>query len=311
MTDDLTVRLVAVEYGAAGINRYRFAPLGDEPLPAFEPGAHIDVRVAAEVVKQYSLIWSAGDTGRYEIAVRAGDRDGSSSRHLHHESVVGSDYRISTPRNNFGIDAEGTEHHLFAGGIGITPLISMYRWLTASKSTVRMDYWSPTADRTLFRDELADAPGVSLFATAAGSAPRLADRIPGVPSHAHLYCCGPPAMVDEFDRLTADRDPALVHRERFTAPAVDRPADAFTVTLHRSGRVLTVPANRSILEICCEAGVDAEFSCEEGVCGACEVKVLAGAVDHRDTVLGPAERAGHDRMMICCSRGRGDLVIDL
>ncbi|WP_036570178.1 PDR/VanB family oxidoreductase [Nocardia sp. BMG51109] len=307
----MTVRLVAVEYGARDINRYRFAPIDGSALPPFEPGAHIDVRIAAATVAQYSLIWSADDTPYYEIAVRAGDRDDSPSRHLHQTAVVGTEYRISAPRNNFVLTRDGPEYHLFAGGIGITPIVSMYRWLTAAATPVRLWYWARTSDRTLFGEELSDAPGATVFHTSARAAPRPADIVTEIPEAAHLYCCGPPGMVDEFDRLTALRDPRRVHRERFVPAVIDGTAAGFTVTLQRSGRILTIPPGRSVLEVCLEAGADAAYSCEEGVCGACEVKVLDGAVEHRDSVLTPAERAADDRMMICCSRGRTNLVIDL
>lgn len=154
-----------------------------------------------------------------------------------------------------------------------------------------------------------------LFHTRSSGAvpPRLKDVLRTLPPSAQLYCCGPQGMVDEFDRLTLDRPEANTHRERFSATTdALQPGDSFRVRLQRSGLTLTVPAELSLLQVCEAAGVDVAYSCEEGVCGACEVKVLAGQVEHRDTVLTPEQRQRSESMMICCSRGVGDsLVVDI
>jgi ferredoxin len=168
----------------------------------------------------------------------------------------------------------------------------------------------------LFARELAAAGDcVKLFHTRTGSGvvPRLSEIAARIPPGEQLYCCGPTAMIDEFDKVTAQRPEALVHRERFSA-SVDalQPGDSFKVRLQRSGIELTVAADQTLLQVCESAGIDVAYSCEEGVCGACEVKVLAGSVTHRDTVLTPLQRERNASMMICCSRGLGnDLVLDL
>ncbi len=119
-------------------------------------------------------------------------------------------------------------------------------------------------------------------------------------------------MIDEFERITAGRDPECVHRERFTAKTVeDTDLTGFDVTLQRAAKRLHIGPEETILGACIEAGLDVAFSCEEGVCGACEVSVIAGDIEHRDSVLTVAEQAKNDRMMICCSRGRRNVVIDI
>jgi ferredoxin-NADP reductase len=316
-TETLKVRLTRIDYGAEGINIYRFSSLSGEPLPPFEPGAHIDLYITADISRQYSLLFPAPTPVDYQIAVQhdANGRGGSAT--LHRQSVVGAIYDISLPRNHFPLGSGEGDHALFAGGIGITPIISMYRKLKADGRPVKLYYWTASADRTLFRKELtaAEASDVVIFHTGgdAPTPPRLSAVLSGIPDDADLYCCGPERMLDEFDQMTTRRPAEKVHREHFS-PRADKlaPGDAFRVFLKRSQKTLMVDTEQTLLQACLEADVDASYSCEEGVCGACEVKVLAGKVIHRDSVLSPEQRAKSEVMMICCSRGVGDeLVLDI
>lgn len=311
----LQVRLQAIEYGAPGINLYSFASLDGQPLPAFEPGAHVDVALAPDLLRQYSLLWPPSDPAQYRIAVQLAEVGKGGSRKLHFESVVGATYQVSAPRNHFALQASEQPCHLFAGGIGITPIVSMYRQLKAAGQAVVLHYWAGDAQHMLFHRELCVDPAVRLYHTRVPgqAAPRLKDVLAAIPAKAQLYCCGPQAMIDEFDQLTLQRPAGTAHRERFSASTdALQPGDTFRVHLQRSGLTLSVAAEQSLLQVCEAAGVDVAYSCEEGVCGACEVKVLAGTVEHRDTVLSPAQRLRNDSMMICCSRGVGDsLVLDL
>jgi ferredoxin-NADP reductase len=314
--DAFQVRLQAIEYGAPGINIYTFESLDGSPLAAYEPGAHVDVAMAPDLLRQYSLLWPAINPAQYRIAVQLSEVGKGGSRKLHFESVVGATYEVSVPRNHFPLLPSDEEFHLFAGGIGITPIISMYRQLKASGRNVTLYYWAGSAQHMLFHEQLCQEQGsVRLFHTRTQGdvPPRLKDVLTTLPHNAQLYCCGPQGMVDEFDQLTLDRPQANTHRERFSATTdALQPGDSFRVHLKRSGLTLTVPAEQTLLQACEAAGVDAAYSCEEGVCGACEVKVLAGQVEHRDTVLTLGQRQRSESMMICCSRGMGDnLVLDL
>jgi ferredoxin-NADP reductase len=310
------VRLHAIEYGAPGINIYTFEALDGQPLATYEPGAHVDVVMAPDLLRQYSLLWPATHPARYQIAVQLAEVGKGGSRKLHFESVVGATYEMSQPRNHFPLLPSDEEFHLFAGGIGITPIVSMYRKLKAEGRKASLYYWASSAQHMLFHEQLCrEQDGVRLFHTRSGGdvPPRLKDILATLPHSAQLYCCGPQGMVDEFDRLTLHRPQANTHRERFSATTdALQPGDSFRVRLQRSGLTLTVAAEQSLLQVCEAAGVEVAYSCEEGVCGACEVKVLAGQVEHRDTVLSPAQRQRSETMMICCSRGLGDsLVLDL
>jgi ferredoxin len=189
----------------------------------------------------------------------------------------------------------------------------MYRSLKQAGAAVELYYWTANRGRTLFFDELRDDECVHLLHDSAPGQPslRISDVIRDLPMDTQLYCCGPEPMLNEFDAVCANRPEHAVHRERFSAPE-SLPADAFQVQLVRSKRTLMVTAGETLLQACIEAGVDVSYSCEEGVCGACEVKVLSGEVEHRDAILTPAQRKANSCMMICCSRGVGaSLVLDL
>ncbi|SNB73993.1 ferredoxin--NADP+ reductase [Arboricoccus pini] len=317
-SEKLRLRLVGITYGASGINLYRFATLGGEPLPGFDAGAHLDLTIAPGLTRSYSLLWPPPAPDCYEIAVQLEPEGKGGSKTLHHGALVGAIYETSPPRNHFARSSEPAPGHaLFAGGIGITPIIGHFRQLKQLGQPVRLYYWTQQPATTLFLAELGKAApeDMRLFHTGVDRAvPRLADVLATVPADFQLYCCGPAPMIEAFERLTAKRPAGLVHRERFAAALLAEPGagDRFQVRLQRSGKVLTIDAEESILGACLSAGIDAAYSCEEGVCGACAVRVLSGQVIHRDSVLTPAEREAADTMMICCSRGRGDaLVIDL
>lgn len=310
----LNLRLVAITYGVLGVNIYRLASLCGEPLPRFEAGAHIDLQISSEIVRQYSLLWPRPAADCYEIAVQAALDGRGGSRAWHHETVVGDIYRVSPPRNHFSLGpATDATSWLFAGGIGITPIISMYRQLRSEGRPVRLHYWTRNPTTALFHAELTTVTDGSVqFHHTEVPAPKLDAILTDAPADAPLYCCGPARMIDAFDAMTEGRKPGLVHRERFAASAAPlAPAGSFVVRLVRSDRDLQVGAGESVLEACLAAGIDLSYSCEEGVCGACEVRVLSGQVDHRDQVLSPAAKAASTTMMACCSRGLTTLELDL
>lgn len=315
MPDDIAVRLTDIVYGADGINLYRFTSLDGTSLPSFEPGAHIDIEISTRHRRQYSLLWPATSDDSYSIAVQVADVGRGGSKALHYDSVVGNIYKISTPRNHFPLQSGAAKYVLFAGGIGITPIVSMYRWLTQQQIPAELHYWTTAHSRTLFVDELSRDANVHLQQASSPGRPsrRIEDVIRELPNDTQLYCCGPERMLEAFDTACLDRPAGFAHRERFAAAA--RPLEdisGFQVKLARSNRTLIVGPNESLLQVCLGVGIDVGYSCEEGVCGACEVSVLDGEIEHRDSVLSPAERAGNRKMMICCSRAaRGTLTLDL
>ena len=203
---------------------------------------------------------------------------------------------------------------LFGGGIGVTPLLPMFRALKAREQNVKLYYWVRSQDEFLCQDELADDPDVQLFITSEGAVPRLSDLLPSISSAARLYCCGPEAMLNAFADSAKGRQETLLHVEHF-APVLqnsNRSNAPFTIMLQRQGLMLEVPADKSILEVCLDAGIDVPYSCEEGICGACQIKVLDGTVDHRDSVWPAATHDEDGSMIVCCSRAAGkSLVLDI
>ncbi|MBY8863362.1 PDR/VanB family oxidoreductase [Nocardia sp. CA2R105] len=313
----LTARLNRIEYGAREINLYHFGSAHGDALPGAEPGAHIDVIINDTYTRQYSLINSGDVLDEYIIGVRCDLNGRGGSRALHETSVVGNLYTLSEPRNNFPLVADDGPVALLAGGIGITPLINMYRTLSRLGRPVDLYYWARTSDDFVFFTELESQSNVRLVETGdtPGGSLGIGEVVAATSPDAHLYCCGPSPMLDAFTAASADRAPERVHLERFSAVVSigpRQPNEGFKVTLARSGTVLDVPVDQTILETCLAEGIDVDYSCEEGTCGACEVKVLSGAVSHCDAVKTPAEHDAGATMAICCSRARdGDLVLDI
>ncbi|WP_315927326.1 PDR/VanB family oxidoreductase [Mesorhizobium sp. SP-1A] len=306
-------RLKSVEYGARNVNLYHLVAADGEPLPPAEPGAHIDIEISSNFRRSYSLINSDNSPHEYVIGVLANAKGRGGSQAWHRESVVGNVYSISKPRNNFALP-QVDEAWLFAGGIGITPIINMYRSLKQQKKVARLFYWVRSSEDILFADELADDPEVKILITGEEhlDGPKISELVEIAPTHAHLFCCGPSGMLDEYETASASRPRDMVHRERFAG--VEKPAlrTGFTVYLARQGISLSVEPGQTILGACLQAGVDVPYSCEEGMCGACEASVVDGEVDHRDTFRVAED---HDRlrtMMICCSVARNrELKLDL
>ncbi|MDL5156130.1 PDR/VanB family oxidoreductase [Actinomycetospora termitidis] len=285
------------------------ASAADAPFGSFTPGSHIDLHLGDDLVRQYSLLPSA--TGTWRVAVLR-ERDGrGGSAFCHDELAVGRDVRVAGPRNHFALDEQG--RYLFlAGGIGITPLISMIDEAAARGADWRLVYAGRTAGSMAFAADLARRwpDRVDLHVDADRGLLDLAGLLAATPSGTQVYACGPAGFLD----AVAEHAPAeSLHVERFAPLAItDREDTPFEVELARSDRTVPVPPGRSVLEAVRDAGVQTLSSCGEGTCGTCETTVLAGEVDHRDAVLTDAEREDSETMMICVSRARGPrLVLDL
>jgi len=310
----LDVRLDCARFGARDINLYEFVGVDGRPLPDYSAGAHIDVHLANGLVRQYSLIDLSDDRTRYVIAVKreAGGRGGS--KFLHDSARVGASLKISAPRNNFPLD-EGAGHSvLIAGGIGVTPIFTMWKRLVAIGRPVEFIYSCRSRSDAIFLDRLeSDATVTMSFDDENdGRFLDIATIVGRCPDDTHLYCCGPGPMLSAFEAATADWPAEQVHVEYFSARAEQAPAGGFVVELARSGMTIPVENGQTILEAIIAAGIDAPYSCEEGVCGACATAVIDGTPDHRDSVMTPAERQENKKIMICCSGSKTPhLVLDI
>lgn len=287
-------------------------PAGGE-LPAWTPGAHVDLILADGLVRQYSLCGDPADRTTWRIAVLREPEGRGGSAYVHDELHPGTTILARGPRNHFPLlPAPG---YLFiAGGIGITPVIPMIA--AVDGAPWKLVYGGRTAASMAFARELHAAHGdrVELRPQDEHGLLDLDGLLAQEPPDTLVYCCGPAPLLEAVERRCADRPPGTLHVERFTPKDAGEPAlaESFEVELAVSGRTLTVPPGRSILEVVEEAGVQVLSSCHEGTCGTCETAVLAGEVDHRDSLLTADERAANDTMFICVSRAAcPKLVLDL
>jgi vanillate O-demethylase ferredoxin subunit len=286
-----------------------------EVLPAFTAGAHVDLFLPNGLTRQYSLINDCGQVDRYEIAVSkaAASRGGSSC--VHSTLCVGYVIDVSEPRNNFCLQAGHDTFQFIAGGIGITPILSMIRHCESRSWKWRLLYLARSRECAAFRDELESFGADRVYFHFDDETGRLfdfADPSFIVESGVPVYCCGPaPVMkaVGEF----ASRNPDNPAYFEWFSPAAGADthemASGFDIKLSRSGTLLHVSESKSILEVLEEHGYELSCSCREGMCGTCETGVVEGEPDHRDYVLSGSERAAGRTIMICVSRAKSAMLV--
>ncbi|PWC90965.1 ferredoxin [Azospirillum sp. TSH100] len=283
-------------------------------LPPAEPGAHIDLHLPDGAVRSYSLCGDPADRHAYRIAV-LNVPGGRGSGFIHGELEPGTDLAISAPRNNFRFD-DAPRYLFIAGGIGITPLLPMIRKAAERGADWVLHYCVRSASAAPFLDDLRALPHGRVELHAADEGDRLAVEalLASTPTNIPIYCCGPQRLMEA---VAAAAQPAQDVRFEWFTPRVEParqvvPDESFEVVCARSGVTVTVPAGTGILDSLHAAGVEADSSCEQGICGTCETTVLEGEPDHRDSVLSDAERAAGKTMMLCVSRARSArLVLDI
>jgi len=320
MTGVLRVRVDAVADEAQGIRSFELVDEGGGALPAFSAGAHIDVKPPGGLTRQYSLCNDPSERHRYLIAVQREPASRGGSASMHDRVDVGDLLTISAPKNHFPLAQEGGSSLLLAAGIGVTPILSMAERLHATGADFRMHYRTRSKQRTAFHQRITMAPyaaKVHFHFDDGEPAQRfdVATQLPPPQTGTHLYVCGPSGFMDAV--LTAARERSWpeshLHREYFGASVKPSGADdGFEVVAARTGTVVMVPPGKTVLQALADAGIEVPFSCEQGVCGTCETRVIDGAPDHRDKYLTPDEQAANDRFMPCCSRSLSRrLVLDL
>ncbi len=309
-------RLIGIRYVARDVNTYEFARPDGALLQDVEPGAHIDIALPNGLTRQYSLISPGPMPDRYIVAVKRDPQSRGGSRFMHSELRVGQTVTITGPRNNFKLDERAGHTILIAGGIGITPIwcmIEHLKQLPQGSGSWSLHYSCRTRAEAAFLAELAPHPQVRLnFDDESGQVLDIAAVVATAPSDAHLYCCGPAPMLAAFEAATANWPGGQKHVEYFTAKQAPALEGGFVVELRRSGKEFIIPPGKSILEVLRDGGMDVSYSCEQGICGACETRVISGVPEHRDSVLTPAEQAANNTVMICCAGSKTDrLVLDL
>lgn len=286
------------------------------PLPPGSPGAHINLALPNGVSRSYSLLDAPPVPRAYRIAVKREPHSRGGSAWLHDRARVGDTLHAAPPANHFPLVEDARHSVLFAGGIGITPVWCMVRRLRRLGRSFELHYRARSRAGAVLFEEMADEDlrgRVHLSFSDEPAAPRL--DIPTVvdlaPQGSHLYCCGPAGMIDAFRHACADVDPARVHMEQFSAETGPL-TRGFTLRLNKSGRQLRIAPGDTILQRLREIGVQVPASCEQGVCGSCETRVVSGAPDHKDLILSEQERQSGAVMMICCSGALSpELELDL
>ena len=321
------VRLVRREEMAEGVARFEFAALDGGELPPFDAGAHIDVVIAPEYQRAFSLAGNPADRHHYVLGVLreppanegGGGRGGSAL--MHRAFREGRQVFVSRPANHFALREDASGSLLLAGGIGITPMIAMAHRLHALQQPFALHYSAASRRSAGFVAELAQVPWAARVQCHFKDEGRRADLGTLVPAYApdlQLYTCGAARYMDAvFEAARAHGWPEdALHREYFSLPEGDAVVNQpFVLRLARSGRRVDVPADRSATDVLADAGIAIDVKCSDGLCGVCATRydaAASGELDHRDVVLSQQERA--QRVILCCSRARqagGEIVLDL
>lgn len=290
-------------------------------LPGFTPGAHIDVSLPGGLVRQYSLCNDPQDVQKYVIAVQKEMPGRGGSAYLHENLQVGDKIYISRPKNNFSLSENADRFIFVAGGIGVTPIMSMIATCLRKGDDFVLHYCTRSRKRTAFMDQLEPhvASGrVVLHFDEDGNRPDFEKLLRERSPRGHIYYCGPPGFLDLMNRATRDWPREFVHFERFAVdPEIEFAAafmanEAFKVRLASSQQTFTVAADETIVQVLERNGVNVDVSCQEGYCGTCMTRYLEGNPEHRDSVLDEQNR--NQYIMICCSRSKTKdipLVLDL
>lgn len=287
----------------------------------YAPGSHLQVRLQISngnaQTRTYSLVGEP-NSASYRIAVKRMDTGRGGSRHMW-QLTTGDRLIISEPQNHFPLSFDSDDYLLIAGGIGVTPLISMVQALTGfaqrSGARVRFCYGARSTEELAYREVLEDALGEHLvtFSADAGQRINFDAEIAPLSATAQVYCCGPVPMLDALKTAwhAAGRPLQNLRFESF-GNSGHTESQSFTVKLPRHQLELRVAADCSLLDALESAGVPVLYDCRRGECGLCAMDVIGvdGELDHRDVFLSAHEKAASTRICACVSRAVGDITLD-
>lgn len=316
---ELELRVKSIDAATPRIRRIELVGTGGGALPPFSAGAHLDLELPNGETRSYSLLNAPGAADRYVIGVLRETESTGGSAFVHERLEPGDVLRSSAPINHFPLTETGDVYVLIAGGIGVTPLMSMATRLAELGKDYVLHYCARSPEEAAFLAELQLRHGARLRTHFDGGDPArgidlhalLANRPPA----AHVYVCGPVGLIRAVIAAAAHWPPGTVHYELFKGSEADVAPEnkdqAFDIVLKKSGRRLAVPADRTILAVLRAEGIKVKTLCTSGRCGTCRVAYVAGKVDHRDEVLDDDERAEY--LQVCVSRAMpGEtLVLDL
>lgn len=288
-----------------------------QALPDYTAGAHIKVDAGDKGQRAYSLIqWSqpTSSPGRYIIAVQRED-DGDGGSAYMHTLAIGQTLTVSEPDNDFALSESQAPVVLIAGGIGITPIVTMAATLKEQEHNFHCHYTGRERSSMALLSELEMHFGRSISIYTDDESPmNVGTLIDSCDPSSHLYICGPVGMIDAVrsKAIAANFKPEQIHIELFNSPKAEISDSSFEVEISSTGQVYVIPVGQSIIDVLHAQGVDLVFDCQRGDCGICQVDVLSGVPDHRDVVLSDEERSSGNVMQICVSRAKSDrLVLDI
>ena len=311
----IDVQVAEVIDETPAVKSIRFVRSDGQPLGTYQAGAHVDVVGPTAITRQYSLCSTPDDPDSYTVAVKREEKSRGGSVALH-DLQVGDRLQISEPRNLMQVELSARHHVLMAAGIGITPMLSMARWLHVHGHSFELHYFARSHEEAAFLPLLQDRCPDQLH-THLGLQPEehqevLEQALTELPDGSHVYVCGPGVFMDRVREVAEQVVPAEhVHQESFTAEERPDARENADFTVEFEGESYQVPPDRSIVEVLRENGADVETSCQEGICGTCIMSVLEGTPEHRDNVLTRSEKEAGETMAICVSRAKTPkLVLD-
>ena len=319
-TPIFSVRVARKANEAIDICTFELVGTSDQALPPFSAGSHVDVFLPNGLTRQYSLCNDPAETDRYLIGVLKDPSTRGGSKAMHEEISEGMELRISAPKNHFSLASHADRSLLFAGGIGVTPVLCMAERLSITHLEFEMHYSTRSRERTAFHDRILGSAFASKvhfhFDDGANDQKLDIAKLLATPKYGvHIYVCGPKGFMDAVLGTARARGwpETQLHYEFFSSDIAPSAFDeSFEVKLASSGRIVVVPKDMSVTDALREAGIDIQTSCEQGVCGTCMTRVLEGEVDHKDLFLTPQEQAANDQFTPCCSRAKSPmLVLDL
>jgi cytochrome P450/ferredoxin-NADP reductase len=307
------MRVTEVRNEAVGVMGLVLEQPNGRPLPAWRPGAHIDL-LAGGYERKYSLCGNPEDHARFEVAVLKEAEGRGGSRYLHENLKIGALVQVRGPKNHFRLQEDASSYVLIAAGIGITPIVAMADRLKTLEKNYTLHYAGRLASSMAHLDRLKRDHGdrLHLYIKSDGRRMQVSEITKSAATDQKIYACGPDRLLSELEALAQHWTENTLHIEHFSPanslldPAMEH---AFEVELRDSNLTINVPPDRTVLDILEAAGVDIACDCREGLCGSCEVRVIEGEIDHRDRVLSQAEREKNNQMMTCCSRARGKKLV--
>jgi len=319
MTSEKNRILVQIERKkreGSGIYSFVLRDVSGKNLPAFSPGSHINLYLKSGLIRQYSICSDPMEMGFYKIAVLLADKSRGGSREVH-QLEVGDKIEISPPLNDFPLADEQEEAVLIAGGIGITPLMSMAIELARNNTAFMLHYLARSKTHSAFRKELPATLGeerISFrFDDKEGmlTEDEILSMLGPAQEKRHVYVCGPEGLITTVERTAQKNDwqEDNIHYERFGADPALATGKSVTIKLAHSGQEIIGHAHQSLAQSLIDAGISIQTSCERGICGTCVVPLLEGTAEHRDSYLSKDEKESMTKIALCCSRAITDYII--